>query len=725
MMERLYIDDVLVDVGKDTNITVSLVSNLFSDVTKMAGNASYTIKLPRTSQNMKVFGYADRVDSTSTIAYQKHKARFYRNGVELFKDADAVLQSSGAEGYELVVVWGCRPQFSSFLEKNMSIRDLTSQARVLFGQQPEWTEYDDFVLHGYGYPMMWVKYDAEETDEWKGRNYIGNWDEVQDVATITKETEGTSGESETAPRRLFISSEYIHPTVMVKWILARILDDTGIEFKWSGDAKALVESLAIPCISKDANGLTFTNDKLTATVVEQPGAYGKVLMQCAASGSVFGTLYEQTDTVTVLTSSELMVEARLEIKHKWRDIFERIESTVGQMLVGQGYKNYMKPTEVNIVVHHQSGSDDVYRIGNGGKMFVGNLYDKELGLVEVLEGKGKISVEQGDEISMRLESIGYISYRQARITGGFMATATAGDSVPYGAWFPIVENLPDVKVVDMVKFLCAVTGTFPLQKSSGGVVEFAEYDVLMDNISRALDWSDKLRPGARANIPSKIAYKMDGWAKHNYYRWKDDEKVRGRYDGDLVVYNDVLDEERTVITFPFAASDESLGTAEVPMYEKEEREEEGQIVTEYNYDKCEPRIVSISGSGQSMVGTRFRMNMQSIIDEKYGVIAGALMDAKVIEETVELTDREVAEFDETVPVWLAQYGSYFAVLEIKSGSDGMSTAKMIKIRQDYSDMPTPPIPPAPDVENYIVSDEVFVVTDNGGSGFVVQSINQI
>ena len=66
-MDRLYIDDLLVDVGKDTGITVAFVSNLFRDVSKISGNSTYSIKLPRTAVNMSVFGYADRVDSRSQI----------------------------------------------------------------------------------------------------------------------------------------------------------------------------------------------------------------------------------------------------------------------------------------------------------------------------------------------------------------------------------------------------------------------------------------------------------------------------------------------------------------------------------------------------------------------------------------------------------------------------------------------------------------------------------
>ena len=43
-MDRLYIDDLLVDVGKDTGITVAFVSNLFRDVSKISGNSTYSLQ---------------------------------------------------------------------------------------------------------------------------------------------------------------------------------------------------------------------------------------------------------------------------------------------------------------------------------------------------------------------------------------------------------------------------------------------------------------------------------------------------------------------------------------------------------------------------------------------------------------------------------------------------------------------------------------------------------
>jgi hypothetical protein len=44
-----------------------------------------------------------------------------------------------------------------------------------------------------------------------------------------------------------------------------------------------------------------------------------------------------------------------------------------------------------------------------------------------------------------------------------------------------------------------------------------------------------------------------------------------------------------------------------------------------------------------------------------------------------LSDFELLNFDETIPVYLRQYGAYFAVLEIKSSKAGIAEVQMLKL----------------------------------------------
>ena len=50
-----------------------------------------------------------------------------------------------------------------------------------------------------------------------------------------------------------------------------------------------------------------------------------------------------------------------------------------------------------------------------------------------------------------------------------------------------------------------------------------------------------------------------------------------------------------------------------------------------------------------------------------------------ITERFNLSDLEIMNFDETKPVYLAQYGAYFAVIEIKTPSSGYCEVTMIEL----------------------------------------------
>ena len=71
--------------------------------------------------------------------------------------------------------------------------------------------------------------------------------------------------------------------------------------------------------------------------------------------------------------------------------------------------------------------------------------------------------------------------------------------------------------------------------------------------------------------------------------------------------------------------------------------------------------------------------MQDILDKKYNDIARTLQHPKIIKEKVKMRDIELLRFDETKPIYLAQYGAYFAVTEIRSSSNGIAEVTMLQL----------------------------------------------
>ena len=71
--------------------------------------------------------------------------------------------------------------------------------------------------------------------------------------------------------------------------------------------------------------------------------------------------------------------------------------------------------------------------------------------------------------------------------------------------------------------------------------------------------------------------------------------------------------------------------------------------------------------------------MQEIINTKYREVVNTLRYAKVARVKIRIRNMELLNFDETRPIYLAQYASYFAVLEIKAESDGTAEVTLLKL----------------------------------------------
>ena len=105
--DMLFIDGKLVDLDDNTKITLNFKSNIFTDLSKIVSNNSYTIKLPKTIRNQRIISHAELPSADSGYPRKYHDARYFRNGVEVIPTAKAVLISISdkIEIWMLVNMW--------------------------------------------------------------------------------------------------------------------------------------------------------------------------------------------------------------------------------------------------------------------------------------------------------------------------------------------------------------------------------------------------------------------------------------------------------------------------------------------------------------------------------------------------------------------------------------------------------------------------------------------
>lgn len=124
--EELYIEGKRVDLSTEP-ITLQYRSNLLGDIDSITSSNSLTIRLPKTPNNNDIMQFADTLIINSTYQRQWYNAIYYRNGVQMIKGRASLL-SVDKEGYEVCLAWGIFEKLESWLNSNMTLRDLPLDA---------------------------------------------------------------------------------------------------------------------------------------------------------------------------------------------------------------------------------------------------------------------------------------------------------------------------------------------------------------------------------------------------------------------------------------------------------------------------------------------------------------------------------------------------------------------------------------------------------------------
>lgn len=218
-----------------------------------------------------------------------------------------------------------------------------------------------------------------------------------------------------------------------------------------------------------------------------------------------------------------------------------------------------------------------------------------------------------------------------------------------------------------MKAIISMLGMFAVPVSDNKI-KFVSFDTLLDNKSIANDWSDKLLLSSGFHTPGEITYTLDNFARKNWFRYKEDDTVVGDYDGMLTVDNDTLESELEMVELPFAASDTN-GLVTIPLYSYDS---DGKLVM----NSVEPRILYRTG----VDSVSFKdISWDNLLSKYYSSYQDIVRNPKVIVETVRLNAVELKLLDLTIPVYLSQYGSYFAVISVKTMDYDWCEVKLLKI----------------------------------------------
>lgn len=650
--QMLYIDGALMDIDLDTRVTLQYRSNVLQDVSRIAANHTYTFRLPKTVRNINAISHADGLGKGERYPYMTHRAEYFRNGVRLIAGGRAVLLGV-SDRIEIAITWGVPAGVAKMAGEGLSIRGLGGGYSLEYGEHNSAALWSEFIKSPSSLPYFYarIRYFKENEDEG-----LADFERQHGILYYN-----------------------LRPVARVSWLLGLAAKRYGVTFSFPPDAEEIVNRLIIPC-----TGITATQDSalVSSMTVTNLGRSLDLLLTTDDNGRIFDPVSGETRFLSVSADKDVFLTVECAWEVSKRDMWQY----------------YMLGFTIGI------GVDD----GSGLKFDDENIFAGDH--VDELAETVRVTVKRRVEMSLAArERIAFKLYPKKVEKGMFLdfyclkfvksvsvkAELPAGHDVQYGQKYPILENLPDIKVMDLLKYVATITGTFPVNLGDGTLMRFASYDDVLSKVGGgSVDWTDRLLPTGMDGKAGDLRFAMSGWARRNIYKYKEDKENRESHDGTLEVFDGTLPAERKAAEFPFASSDSIGGLAVIPIYSCSNTREVAdgnaagtEIEPKYTMKKVEPRILLADGerfwqgtqAARKVIGTFRGLGLQGVIDTRLTFLKMIARNARIVKDLFRISDIELTNFDETTPVYLSQRGAYFAVLEIRSASAGVAEVTMIEI----------------------------------------------
>jgi hypothetical protein len=602
MRDELYIDGTKVDMG-ESGVSIEYRSNILTDISKIVSNFSYTIKLPKTKNNLRLIECAHVPSAVSSFPYLPHVGTLLRDGVQIVDGANVVLMSV-SDTIEIALSWGNATGFSKIIEFEGNLDDL------------------DYGIDDY---VFW-RYDISPDEDAPIINYG------------------------------FRSTEKhvsYHPVVSAKWLLDRIQSQFGVNLLFPSDKQDVLQNLKIPLLKKEDARKHVDANRVTLTLSGLKKTDGALRVYQLMFYGLVSSYYVEYYSDSVLISA---------FKPKFHNMQLNYSIDCKLIYVGSAYKNggYLDIVDADTgEIIDQVNAYEVIDRGNDNyechfkKDLLLEPYDKTIYISTTVSKTGDDSV----------------SLVSGSITLEAKVSEVGADIGEYNKYFTI-PNLPSIKLIDFVKSIAYMLGIFAVPGDNNDI-RFISFDTVIENKSNAVDWSGRVLFNDYGDVARNISYQLNDFTQKNWFRYKEDDNVTENYDSFIAVENRALDYERDAVSLPFSACDTLGGVASIPMYSYND---DGEL----EYDSgMNPRIVLYDSETRS--GVFYPLRWEELIRQHYASYQEVVRQPKVIKELVLLSAPELAVLDLLKPVYIRQYGSYFAIVKVKTKENNICEVELLKI----------------------------------------------
>lgn len=131
MSKQLIINGSQVDLGNEAIVTSYQMTDV-QDLTTRRFNYSNRFKVPATPSNIKTFGFANKINSNTSVPYVKLPAKLIDNGIEVMPGAQATIVST-VGGFSIELYAGARTFFDRLGDKTLEDLETVNADDDLYG----------------------------------------------------------------------------------------------------------------------------------------------------------------------------------------------------------------------------------------------------------------------------------------------------------------------------------------------------------------------------------------------------------------------------------------------------------------------------------------------------------------------------------------------------------------------------------------------------------------
>lgn len=611
------------DLSANTDITLEYVSNVV-DVGKINLSHSYTVKLPKTLQNARVLDDPGTPGHESGQTHRFLSARFYRNGIDLIGDAQAYVLKSTPDEYEVALVWNALEPLQVLSQSEATLNDLQDLPTLtwigLNGDSP------DYTLS----PTAGAFF-ADYVTGLGGKRYPA---------------------VNAAP----------HPCIHVESLLDSIFSQAGVPYELSDKARQSLADLVVLA----APG----HQPSRLMEIESGNTAGSVAFETEANGFTqltlqLGDWIKGWDGMLSAPHATAAKVAGVSVVHATggRDkcrVLLNFRTPAGLDLSGsfmfvsgiEYTSNYL-----DVVLRREELSRSYFQRANDGTWYV--YSDEEIplsGWPHVGIGLGYVGTMMTNGAAEAYDS----ALPMLSINAIHETIQIAKDNR-----FPIGGNLPDLKQWAFVKACMALLGLVPIVQD--GKLLMTTYDEVLDTLD-AYDWTGKVDMTDRA--PQELSYALDQWAQSNNITFQENESLLSEPTARLRVQDATIAEQRTLYELPFAASRQS----DAVHYNVKS----DGTVEDVGMEPRIFRVVYKSGGDRRLTFTE-DLYGGGLVAAYYSRLQSLVRKPVRLTLNIRLHEIDLAQLDLTRPVYLGQYGRYYAIIKIQTSDTDLCKVELLQI----------------------------------------------